>query len=414
MQKTEQIRIKKKDPFYPLLDSFCFASKNLYNQALYRVRQQFCGGKGYLDYNKLDASFKADNGLNNSDYRNMPSAAAAQQTLLLLHHIWVSFFELSKRFKAHPESFAEKHRLPKYLDKIRGRQVVFLPWQSLSLKRGYICFPKTFKGFKVKFRHDAAAIRQVRFIPSHSFITVEVVYLVEEPELLEDNGRYFGIDLGVSNFAAIASNVMSPLIINGAPLKAVNQRYNKSNTHYRAVETAIRPVAARTGGTYCKQTNRLLSLTTKRNTRIKDMLHKISRYIVDLASEHEITRIVIGKNNDLKQNASFGGKTNKGFIQLPYAKFISMLIYKARLAGIKVIATEESYTSKTSHIDAELPVKYEQYKGKRVKRGLFQASNGFFINADINAAAQTMRKVIPTAQAYGIAGGVNPVKVVVV
>jgi putative transposase len=56
------------------------------------------------------------------------------------------------------------------------------------------------------------------------------------------------------------------------------------------------------------------------------------------------------------------------------------------LAGIEVIETEESYTSKCSAIDLEPKKKHEQYLGKRIKRGLFKTSQGKLINADLNGS----------------------------
>ena len=412
-QRTEQIRIGKPHSYYKLLDRFCFASKNLYNQALYRVRQDFCAEKGYLNYNAIDASFKADNELNNSDYRNMPTAASAQQTLMLLHRNWMSFFNATKVYKANPEAFTGRPRLPKYLDKDKGRQVVVLPGQTISAKNGVVSFPKAFNGFELKFRHKDVSIRQVRFIPEANHIMAEIIYQVEEANILSDNGRYFGIDLGISNFATIASNVIPPVIINGGQLKAINQYYNKQNAQMRTVETAINPIVTPKGSTYCKQTNRLRTLAVKRNTRIKDGLHKISKHVVDLAVEHDITRIIVGKNDSWKQEVNLGKKTNQSFTQLPHAQFIVMLTYKAKAVGIEVITCEESYTSKTSHLDGEQPVKYEIYSGKRVQRGLFRTADGTTVNADVNGAAQIMRKVVPLVKAYGIEGGVNPVKVVI-
>ena len=82
--------------------------------------------------------------------------------------------------------------------------------------------------------------------------------------------------------------------------------------------------------------------------------------------------------------------------------------------GIQVIAHEESYTSKTSHLDGEQPHKLETYLGKRIKRGLFRTADGTLISTDVNAAAQITRKVFPGAVADGIAGGVNPVKVAII
>ena len=414
MTLVEQIRISRNDPYFGMLDGFCFASKNLYNQAIYRVRQDFCAGNGYTDYNAIDASFKADNGLNNSDYKNMPTAASSQQTLKVVHNTWISFFKARKAYKANPGSFTGKPRIPGYLDKVHGRQVVVLPGQSVTVRDGIIHFPKAFRGFELRFRFEDRQVRQVRFVPHADYITAEIIYQVEEAPLSPDNGRYFGVDLGVSNIAVISSNVMAPVIINGGKLKSINRLYNKQVAHYVAVETAMHPVVHPNGSTHCRQTNRLRTLTSKRNDRIRDALHKISKYIVDLAVENGISRIVIGRNTFWKKEISLGSRTNQAFTQIPHALLISMICYKARRCGIEVIVVEESYTSKTSHLDGEQPVKHESYKGKRIHRGLFRTADGTLVNADANGAAQIMRKVFPEATAYGIGGaGVHPVKVAI-
>ena len=56
----------------------------------------------------------------------------------------------------------------------------------------------------------------------------------------------------------------------------------------------------------------------------------------------------------------------------------------SELVGIKVILTEESYTSQASFLDRDgLPVYDEkrkdkpQFSGKRVKRGSYRASDGW-------------------------------------
>ena len=73
------------------------------------------------------------------------------------------------------------------------------------------------------------------------------------------------------------------------------------------------------------------------------------------------------------------------------------ITYKCQLAGIKVIETEESYTSKTSALDLEQPIKHETYEGKLLKRGLFRSGTGIVINADINGSLQIIRKKFPDA-----------------
>ena len=84
----------------------------------------------------------------------------------------------------------------------------------------------------------------------------------------------------------------------------------------------------------------------------------------------------------------------KDFVSIPHSNLIKTIEYKAKLAGIEVVITEESYTSKCSAIDLEPIKKHESYVGKRTKRGLFRTANGTKINADANGAANILRKVI--------------------
>ena len=66
--------------------------------------------------------------------------------------------------------------------------------------------------------------------------------------------------------------------------------------------------------------------------------------------------------------------------------------------------TEEAYTSGTSFLDKEQPIKENYNKERRVYRGLFIANNGKTINADVNGAYQIMKKVVPDAFSKGIEG----------
>ena len=114
--------------------------------------------------------------------------------------------------------------------------------------------------------------------------------------------------------------------------------------------------------------------------------------------------LVIGKNKGWKQEVTLGHKVNQTFVQLPFARFIQMLQYKAESIGMKVVLTEESYTSGTSFLDGEAPIKDHYDKSRRVHRGLFQANDGRKINADVNGAYQIMRKVFPNVNTDGIEG----------
>ena len=123
----------------------------------------------------------------------------------------------------------------------------------------------------------------------------------------------------------------------------------------------------------------------------------------------------IGKNPLWKQEVRLG-KRDQNFVQVPHARFLEMLIYKAELVGVQVRITEESYTSQASFLDGDpLPIygasDIPTFSGRRVKRGLYRAANGRRINADVNGSYNTIRKVLPDSFGQGIAGtAVCPVR----
>lgn len=105
-------------------------------------------------------------------------------------------------------------------------------------------------------------------------------------------------------------------------------------------------------------------------------------------------------------------RSNQNFISIPYDKFISQITYKAQDIGIKVITTEESYTSGCSFLDGEEIGKETYNKNRRVYRGLFVSNKGIKINADCNGAYNIIRKVVPNAFADGIEGvDLHPIRV---
>jgi putative transposase len=145
-------------------------------------------------------------------------------------------------------------------------------------------------------------------------------------------------------------------------------------------------------------------MTNKRNRRIDHYMHTASRWIIDDLVAHGIGTLVIGKNDQWKQELNMGKRNNQNFVSIPHARFISMLSYKAELAGITVITTEESYTSQASFLDRdEIPVydpnrtEKPTFSGKRIERGLYRAKDGTLINADCNGSGNIIRKVAPDA-----------------
>ena len=372
---AERHIIKKSDIRFEELQSICKLSKNLYNASLYSIRQHFFETNEFLSAFQLDALLRKREDV---DYNALPQKVA-QQTLKIVEQNFKSFFALLKL--KNKGTYKSKIKLPKYLDKNVGYITVYTN-QAISkkaLKQGFVQLSKS----NIRVKTNAKDIQQVRLVPKGNHIVVEILYKVCEKELREDNNRYCSIDLGVNNLATIGSNILKPIIINGKPLKSVNQYYNKQLAKLKSELKNEK-----------KTSKRIKSLTAKRNNKVNDYLHKSFRLIVNYLVSNNISTLVIGKNKEWKQNANIGKRNNQNFIQIPHTRFIEMLTYKCKLEGITVIVKEESYTSKCSFMDDEPIKKHEVYLGKRVKRGLFQTKEKRLINADVNGSLNILRKVV--------------------
>lgn len=406
IQQVEKHIIKKSHPHYSMFCDYTHLAKNLYNHANFLVRNEFVNTGKWLRNYELDKILRQD--VDYPDYANMPAAQSAQQTLQLLDRDWKTFFNSIKDWSKNKDKYSGKPKLTKYKPK-DGNMVFILTNQQVKQKDGLLYFPQSFQGFTLKPRcvrlDNFKKINQIRIVPNNQIFCVEIVYSISvNDNLLQDNSRYMSIDLGLDNLATIVTNTrLNPVIVNGKGLKSNNQYYNKKKAHYQKV-------AKQTNNKF--YTNRLYRLTQKRNFKIEDSLHKISKFIVTKALSNDIHTIVIGNNKDWKRDISLGKRVNQSFVNIPHQKLIEKIIYKARNVGINVILTEESYTSGTSFLDEESPTKEFYNKKRRIHRGLFVSNQGVQINADVNAAYQIMKKVFPNVFTDGIEGVVlHPVRV---
>lgn len=401
MYLVEKHIINRNHSFYDECDNLCFQSKNIYNQGLYNVRQYFFKTEGYLNYNSNYHTAKEQ-----ECYNYLPTKVFCQ-TLKMVDQNFKSFFALLKKKKE--GKYTEKIKIPSYLNKEKGRFVVVYPKQSIELrefkKTGKIHLSKSNIYLTTKVK-NFNQLDNVRIVPKNSHYVIEVVYTVKEKEF-KDTGIVSSIDLGMNNLASITFNDGSnPLIINGRPLKSMNQYYNKKKSKLQS----------RLKDRYTS--NKIQKLTNKRNNKVNDYLHKSTHFLVNQLVSKNVSILIIGKNTSMKQDINMGKKNNQNFVQLPIFKFVDMLKYKAELQGIQIIFQEESYTSKVSFIDNDyIPVygvdddKFNP-SGKRIKRGLYITKEGKKINADINGSYNIMRKAVPNAICHGIEGlGVNPLLV---
>ena len=400
--RTEKHTIKKSHKMWKICDELCLKSKNLYNYANYIQRQRFVNGEKIINCVEIQKLLKT-----HETFKELGSNSA-QQTLQLLDKAWKSFFVSIKDYWKNTSKYLGKPHIPNYKDK-NGRYVCVLTNLQSQIKDGYLYFAfKPLKPFnntfitKIKGKH-----MQTRIIPKGSCYVLEIVYELEAPNSTIESKNIIGIDLGLNNFATLTNNVGAlPIVINGKGIKSYNQYWNKQ------VSNLTSDLKKRHNQSW---SNKLEILTQKRNNKTEYFIHCASKYVIDYCLAIGCDTIVIGYNKGWKQNSKMSKKVNQEFIQLPYESFINKLRYKCEDVGIKFIKTEESYTSGTSFLDGELPVKDNYNKSRRIYRGLFKSNDNILINSDINGSYQIIKKVFPKVFANGIVGvGLHPIRVNVV
>jgi IS605 OrfB family transposase len=403
MRLVERHVISRADRRFQTIDRAAFASKNLYNKALYATRQAFFQDGSYPSYPTLYHQMKGE-----PEYIALPRKVA-QWVLKQVCVAWDSYKEALAAHGTNPLTFVGAPRIPRYKHKQQGRNMLVYTSQALSrpaLRNQMIC-PS---GLDITVQTRQSNVQQVRIIPRIGFYVVEVIYEQEPMQAKVDPALHAGVDIGLNNLALLTSDKPGfvPRLVNGRPVKSINQFYNKRRAE---LQSQLGNVG---------MSRRLERITTKRTRRIEWYLHTASRHIIEVLVAEGVGTLCMGKNPLWKQQANMGRRTNQNFVSVPHARFIEMLTYKAELVGIQVRITEESYTSKSSFLDADpLPVynptqPAPAFSGRRVKRGLYRAADGRHINADANGSYNTIRKVAPDAFAQGSRGCVvHPMRLAV-
>ena len=409
----------------PQINEFLTTSHKFYNRVLYDARQLFFK-KDYqhLNYSYLDKLAKVRwQKRENMLYHQFPYVQSAQQTIKEVVGVMRAFSHAKHAWTVAPGKFTGRPNVPKYL-KNSTKHIGFITNQNAKIKDEYLIIKQL--NIKMKVAPQIHEIQRIAIKPVNSRkVKIIIQYTTNmQIDYEEDNGKYVGIDPGLDNaFTCVNNAGKQPLLINGRNIKSINQYYNKNIARLASLHAQYKQNYAtdRRGIKRYYYSRKMLDLTDYRNRKIKVFAHKATKRIVDYALSCGANTIVIGKNKGMKRSMNLGKRTNQNFIGIPHNLIINMLTYKANLAGITVINTNENYTSQTSFLDNEAPTwqngnNSRKKQGltpnnRRIHRGLFKSNHGKVINADVNGAYQIIRKVFPNVSADGIEGvALHPVK----
>lgn len=399
---------------FALMVDLCHKSKNLYNVVNYIIRHAFIGQhdkieeyKDLIQNEKFISEFALSGRmvkLKQPNYRVL-KAQCSQQVIKQVNVAWKSFFAALRSYKKNKGKFKKVPKMPRYKEK-DGMNVVTFPNQSISFdkKKHWLKIDRKTAIKSVKFE---GLFKQVVVIPQTGCFKILVIYDKKENSFVKfakQNNKKTNsaaMDIGVDNLATVTSDIpgLCPLIVNGRPVKSINQFYNKKVAEFKSL--------------YAKQKKKtgkkLQKLCLKRKMKIEDYFHKASKRLLEYFVKNNIGTVFIGHNNGWKQEVNIGKVNNQNFVQIPFDRFIKMIQYKSEEVGIQVVVLEEAYTSKCSALDWETIEKHETYMGKRVKRGLFKTKNGQLMNADVNGSLNILR--LGLISSFEISSSVfNPVR----
>jgi len=378
-----------------ILNYLCEQSGKHYNNGVYFARQTFFK-TGKLLTGKFDLVYEPTVS-KTIVAKSLPSTPAGQ-TLLSVTEAFKSFKGLRELY-----SKGQLHFKPKAPDYLKGSKLFKVAYpnsggQKPILKNGQLRFSlglavRRWFGVSELFlpmpsNIDISEVKEFTILPKNGAFYLELSYELASQKHELDINQALSIDLGTAdNLAACVDTLGNSLLVDARAMKAMNQVWNKK------VSTR------KDGKEHAYWDDWLDRVTRKRNHQMRDGVNKAAKLIIDHCLKFGIGTLVIGWNEGFKTNANMGKVNNQKFVQMPLGKLKERLKQLCELHGVRFEETEEAYTSKASFLDGDSLPKYgekpEGWKasGKRVKRGLYQSGNGSVVNADLNGAANILRKV---------------------
>ena len=395
------------------------AAKNLYNEALYNVRQHYFETNSYLTYHENYKMLSKQS----QNYRIL-NTHQGQTIIKKVDEAMKAFFGSLKSKKL------EKVRLPRYLEKAGYYPLI----DRMVYKPDLSCYVMPRGNFIKKvskyFESDSKALRKLEIQGVLDEMTslnlkiqtplciqtkvikeitikskydgkyIEVIHVYEDDEEIElknEKTETMSIDFGYNNLAYCALTSGNHLHLDGLKLKSMNQRYHKRIAYLASVRPDQKTL-----------TKNMISLMEKRNNQITYGIYKAARLIISHAMDHHVKEIIIGYNQRFK-DSNLSDQFNQWTKSIPIARLRDRIQYLAQAYGIDTMIVNEAYTSKASYIDQdELSNQKDSFSGHRTKRGMYVSKEGIRINADLNAALNIARKGKPDAIWIGSKGWNTP------
>lgn len=198
-----------------------------------------------------------------------------------------------------------------------------------------VTIPEDWDGYKVS---------EARLVYSRASYAYEWHMVLEDgqepPQAPGD--RVLAVDMGEIHPAVVADHEQA-LVVSCRALRACTQYGNKR----RAELASLRDTKKRGSSRRRRIQKRMNRFKAQQERRKRDMLHKVSRAVVDHAVERGAGKIVIGDVRDAADGVDLGKQTNQKVSGWAHGQLRRYIEYKAQRVGIEVVLQDERYTSQT-------------------------------------------------------------------
>ena len=306
-------------------------SASVYNQAIDVFWQN-------LDNDKFLSKFDVQEQIDIP--RKLLHSQSYQGSIQLAHTAISTYFSSLKEYKKNSNPFSGKPRAPK---EHKNVQMIIFKKSAIRYKENYLLLSTKEEPLKFRWNIDKG-------LPVYATITWnkesgwQLNLILEKEQDIHEfvSNRLMAIDLGIKRIATLFDEE-KVITISGKIIMSLNRLRNKINAQTRAKLDRLDKHSRQ-----YKKVRRANRRVVKRiKNKIKDILHKYSRTIVNHCIANDIGKIVVGDCSDIHNETNLGKKNNQKIQQNPEQRLLKYIKDKFEVIGGVVETTPEAYTSKT-------------------------------------------------------------------
>jgi len=357
------------------LHNLCSIATKLYNTDNYQRIN------AWKETGKIPSVYKQKKELKNNVWFKLLPSQTAQEVSFNLQRNYNSWFKLRKKdSNANPPRFKKKEMLSPIT--FYQQFKIIKDEIKLSVSRKYK-EEKGIKSLEINFdlwKENKGVAKMCQIIFNKGKWFAHVVYEIVEPEI-NLNNKVMAVDLGIINTAVTRDNQGNSTIYSGRGILSIQHYFNSRKARVQGKLNLQFPKR--------HKSKTLSNLNLKQKNQINQMLHTISKNIIEEAKRNDVKTIVVGDITDIRKDKHFRKVTSQKLHSWSFSKLTQLIEYKSIQSGIRFVRVNEYNTSKTCSCCGNVR------KSNRIHRGLYKCKFcGSVQNADVNGSSNILKKYL--------------------